>query len=76
MAALIPAINKAKQVMSAVKAAQNPSAMVQQIIQSNPQAKQAMQMLTQYGGDLNSMVNTLARQKGIDPNELLRMLQD
>ena len=71
---MLPAINRAKQLISVVRSSGSLPAVLQQAIQTNPQAQQAMQML-QSGGDITGMINTLAQQRGIDPNELLKMLE-
>ena len=73
--AMLPAINQAKQMMGVIRSAQNPSAMLQQMVQSNPQMQQAMQILNQSGGDPTGMVYALSQQKGINPNELMELLK-
>ena len=71
---MLPAINRAKQLISVVRSTGNLPAVLQQAIQTNPQAQQAMQML-QSGGDITGMISALAQQRGIDPNELIKMLE-
>lgn len=70
---MLPAINQAKQMMGVVRSAQNPMAMLQQMAQSNPQMQQAMQIVN--SGGTSGMLYELARQKGIDPNELMELLK-
>ena len=64
-----------RQMISMVKASGNPQAMLNQIMQANPNMKQAMEIVQQYGGDANKAFYALAEQKGIDPNEILNLLK-
>lgn len=68
-------LGQVRQMMGMVKAAQNPQAMLQQIAQNNPKMKQAMDLVQQYGGDPNRAFHEVARQMGIDPNEIINMLK-
>ena len=61
--------------MTMVNTAQNPSAMLNQLIQSNPNMKQVMDIVNQYGGDANKAFYEIAKQKGIDPQEIINMLK-
>ena len=64
-----------KQVISMVKASGNPQAMLNQLIQSNPNLRQVTEIIQQYGGDANKAFYALAEQKGIDPKEILDLLK-
>ena len=64
-----------KQVISMVKASGNPQAMLNQLIQSNPNLRQVTEIIQQYGGDANKAFYALAEQKGIDPMEILDLLK-
>ena len=58
------------------KAASNPQAFIQQMMANNPnQAAQIMSLLQQNGNDPKAAFYSLAKQKGIDPDEFLRQLQ-
>lgn len=50
----------------------NPQAMIQTMAQNNPQVRQVLQ---QYGGDAKQAFYGLAKQAGVDPDELLGMLK-
>ena len=70
-----PATGKIKQMMGMVRAAQNPQAMMNQLMMNNPQLKQAMDIVNQYNGDANKAFQELARQNGINPQEIMDMLR-
>lgn len=61
--------------MSTIKAAQNPQAMLQGMIAQNPQMKQVMDYVQQSGGDPKTAFYKMAKEKGVDPNEILSALQ-
>jgi hypothetical protein len=51
---------------------QNPQAMLGQIAQTNPQLKQAIEMA---GSDPKTAFYSLAKQKGIDPEQIIQLLK-
>ena len=64
-----------KQMMNMVKGAQNPQAMLNQIMLSNPRMKQVMEIVNQYGGDPDRAFQAVAQQNGINPQEIMNMLR-
>lgn len=68
-------IQQIKSMMAMVQNAGNPQAMLTQMMQQNPQMKQAMDLVQQHGGDPKQAFYALAQQKGVDPNEILGMLK-
>lgn len=59
------------QLQQAVQLAKgNPMALMQ-----GPQYQQAMQLIQQAGGDARTAFYNLARQKGVDPDQVLSMLK-
>ena len=70
-----PMTGQIKQMMSMVQAAQNPQAMLNQMMQNNPQMQQAMKLINQHGGDAKKAFYSLAQERGIDPQEILKMLK-
>ena len=64
-----------KQMISMVKGAQNPQAMLNQIMMSNPRMKQVMEIVNQYGGDPDKAFQAVAQQNGINPQEIMNMLR-
>ena len=70
-----PMMGQIKQMMSMVQSAQNPQAMLNQMMQNNPQMQQAMKLINQHGGDAQKAFYALAQERGIDPQEILKMLK-
>ena len=65
-------LNQARQMVQMIKSCGNPQAMVSQMLNQNPQVNQIIQ---QYGGDAKTAFYKYAETNGVDPNELLRMMQ-
>lgn len=72
---LTQAIGPVRQLMQTVRAAGNPTLALQQMANSNPQVQQAFQLVQQNGGNARAAFESLARQNGIDPQQILSMLQ-
>ena len=70
-----PAMGQIKNMIGMIRAAQNPQAMIQQMMNSNPNMKQVMQIVNQYGGDANRAFQETARQNGINPEEIFDMIK-
>lgn len=68
-------LSQIKQMMNLVKSAQNPQAMLNQIIQNNPQMKQVIDLVNQSGGDPKTAFYQMAKAKGVDPEQILAMLR-
>ena len=57
--------------ISAMRNAGNPQALLQQIMQQrNPQLQQAMDLVQKHGGDARAAFRELAGQKGLSPEEI------
>ena len=63
-----PAMSNIQQAVQLAKG--NPLALMQ-----GPQYNQAMQLIQQAGGDARAAFYNLARQKGVDPEQILSMLK-
>lgn len=63
-----PAMSQLQQAVQLAKG--NPMALMQ-----GPQYQQAMQLIQQSGGDARAAFYALARQKGVDPDQVLSMLR-
>ena len=61
--------------MNMVRTAQNPQAMMNQLIQGNPNMQQAMDLIRASGNDPKRAFYALAEQKGINPQEVLDALK-
>lgn len=70
-----PMMSQIKQMMGMVNSAQNPQAMLSQLMGNNPQMKQVMDIVNQCGGDPKTAFYKLAEQKGINPQDVLDMLK-
>ncbi len=58
------------------RAAGNPGAMIQTLLNSNPNFQSVMSLVNQqYGGDSKAAFYDMARQRGVDPNQVLSMLR-
>ena len=64
-----------RQMMNMVRAAQNPQAALNQLIMSNPQMKQVMDIVKKHGGDPMKAFMAEAEARGVDPNEIMNMLK-
>ena len=64
-----------RNMLNMVRNAGNPNAMLTQMIQNNPQLRSVMDMVQQSGGDPKKAFYDLAKQRGVDPNEILNMLK-
>lgn len=61
-----------KNTIDMIKAAKNPAALAQTMVQKNPQVQQ---MIQEAGGDPKKAFYNAAKQKGVDPDEVLKMLK-
>ena len=53
-----------KQLMGMVKSSNNPSALMNQLMMNNPNMKQAMNIVNQYGGDPEKAFRAFAEKNG------------
>lgn len=68
-------LNQIKSMMNMIKSAGNPQAMLQALVQNNPQMRQVMTLINQSGGDPKTAFYKLAQEKGVDPQQILDMLK-
>ena len=61
--------------MQAIKTAANPQAALNMMVMNNPQMKQVMDIVNQYGGDPMQAFTAVAKENGMDPEEILGMLR-
>ena len=64
-----------KQMANLIKTAKNPQMMINQMLQNNPNYKQAVDFVNQNGGNAKEAFYSLAKQNGLDPNEILNMFR-
>ena len=67
--------NPIKQMMQMVNASRDPQGMIRQMMMNNPRMQQVMQIVNQHGGDPKQAFYEIAREKGVDPDEILNMLK-
>ena len=68
-------LDQIKRMMNFVRYSQNPRMALESMIQSNPQIQNVMDIVRQNGGDAKTAFYNLAKQKGVDPNDILNMLR-
>ena len=64
-----------KQMFNTVKMAQNPQLALQQMAVNNPQVKQVLDYVNKNGGDPKTAFYALAKEKGVNPEEILKQLR-
>ena len=64
-----------RQMMNAIRTAQNPQLVMNQLIMSNPQMKQVMDIVQKHGGDPMAAFRAEAEARGINPDEIMGMLK-
>lgn len=64
-----------KNMMNMLRSAGNPQMMLQQMTAQNPQFKQAVDYVNANGGDAKAACYKLAKEKGINPDEILQMFK-
>lgn len=58
-----------------MQAAKNPQALLNQMMQNNPQYSQIMNYINQNGGNPEKAFYKMAKEKGIDPDRFLKELK-
>ena len=75
LAGLSQQIAPVKNLFQQVKAAQNPQAMMNQIMQQNPQYAQLSQVIQESGGDPKKAFYAMAQQCGVNGDDIINMLK-
>ena len=66
-----PLLGQLRQMVSMIKSAGNPQALMQQLMQQrSPQLAQALDYVKQHGGDARAACEALAKEKGINLHDL------
>ena len=63
-----------KQMMGMVRAAKDPQQALNMLAMNNPQMKQVMDIVDQYGGDSMKAFRAMAEEMGVNGDEILKML--
>ena len=64
-----------KQLMGMVKSSNNPSALMNQLMMNNPNMKQALNIVNQYGGDPEKAFRAFAEKNGYNPDDILGLFK-
>lgn len=64
-------LSQARQLAQTIKSASNPQAMLNQMMDNNPQVKQ---LIDQYG-DPKTAFYKIAEQQGVNPDDILQLLK-
>ena len=70
-----PMIGQAKQMMGMLRTAQNPQAMLNQMVMNNPKLKEVMDLVNQYGGDPNKALEEVSKQYGVTSQDIYDLLK-
>lgn len=65
-----------KQLMQVVNASSNPLGAIEAILANNPQFKQLFPLIQKNGGDYKKTFYDLAKQKGVNPEEVLNFINN
>ena len=60
--------------MAMLKGSENPNDVLLKMSSNNPQIKQVMDLIAKSGNDPKKTFYDMCNQKGIDPNEIISML--
>ncbi len=58
-----------------LKNSKNPQQLLMNMAQQNPKTKQVLDMINSSGKSPKDLFYAMAKQKGIDPNQILNMLK-
>ena len=69
-----PMMQQIRQMIDMVNGAQNPRAMINQMLNNNQQMKPVMDAINAAGGDPQKAFYSMAEKMGVDPQEILNMI--
>ena len=64
-----------KNMMNMIRSSKDPQSMFTQLMQQNPQMRSIMQYVNSNGGDPKSAFYAMAKEKGINPEDILSQLR-
>lgn len=68
-------VSNVKNMMNLLRSSNNPQALLNNMLATNPQMKQVMDYVNQNGGNPQQAFYKMAQEKGVDPNAILNMLK-
>lgn len=63
------------QMIKMIRSAGDPQLMLRQVLQTNPQLQQVMEIVRNYGGDANKAFYDIAKKNGFDPQEIMDLIR-
>ena len=69
-------LSQIKNMMKLMKGNANPMQLLQSMSRNNPQLQQVMTMVNQSGKSPKDLFYELARQKGVNPDDIINQLRD
>lgn len=69
-----PQLSKIKNIINLIQFSKNPQAALNQMMEQNPQVRQAFNYVQQSGGDPKAAFFNLAKENGINPDEILNTI--
>lgn len=71
----MPDLEPIRKTIQTLRSAKDPQAFMQQMMmQRNPNMQRAMQYVREHGNDPKAAFENLAREKGLDPDEIMKNL--
>ena len=64
-----------RQMINVFKNANNPQQLLQNMMNSNPKLRTVMNYVNQNGGNPKDAFYKMAQEKGVDPEEIIKMLK-
>ena len=64
-----------KQQLQLMKSLSNPKEMINQMLRNNPNASEINRLIKENNGDIEQAFRTAAKEKGIDPEIIIKALQ-
>ena len=68
-------MSQIKNMLNMIRGKSNPTQMLQMMSQNNPQLKQVMNMVQQSGKSPKDLFYEMAKQKGVNPDDILNRLK-
>ena len=72
----MPDLEPIRKTIQTLRSAKDPQALMQQMMmQRNPNMQRAMQYVREHGNDPKAAFESLAKEKGFDPEEIINLLK-
>lgn len=74
MQGMMSRLKQIKTQVNGLRSLGNPQMALNHLMSQNPNMKQALDYVNQNGGDPKQALNTLLRNNGVDPTEIMKMI--